>query len=164
MMPPGNRRDLCEMLRIRQFFQHDYRLDNVVVDLVALFRVQSAPLNFEVIQFPQVVAILRYINLESPGIVLGDPLIFVTFYQVVTPVGENKLLGRQLNLWLSGLAIFLFQGDANAIIKSSDPRPCRDFFQALGLFRPHEVVTEVAFGDEGKIILDILQLTIQLCL
>src|SRR3546814_2014648 len=83
------------MPRVGQGGEHDDGLDDVVVDLVALLRVEGAPPYREVVQLAPVVEMLGLLQLEAPGIVGGKNLPRRPGDDVVRPISQQRLPHRQ---------------------------------------------------------------------
>src|SRR3546814_12803568 len=84
------------MPRVGQGGEHDDGLDDVVVDLVALLRVEGAPPYREVVQLAPVVEMLGLLQLEAPGIVGGKNLPRRPGDEVVRPIrSEARRVGKE---------------------------------------------------------------------
>src|SRR3546814_3015484 len=83
------------MPRVGQGGEHDDGLDDVVVDLVALLRVEGAPPYREVVQLAPVVEMLGLLQLEAPGIVGGKNLPRRPGDDVVRPISQQRLPHRR---------------------------------------------------------------------
>ena len=80
------------MARKGQGREHPDRLDHVLVDLEAIFWTEGAPLHREIVEFAQVVEVIRHFHREAPGVVWRDPIPLWPFNQVIRPVGQQGFL------------------------------------------------------------------------
>jgi hypothetical protein len=87
----GHRRQVA---RKGQGREHPDRLDHVLVDLEAILWAEGAPLDREVVEFPQVVEGLRHLHLEAPEVVCGDAIPFWPLDQMVRTVGQQRFPHR----------------------------------------------------------------------
>ncbi|MNL24711.1 hypothetical protein D3C87_1461580 [compost metagenome] len=83
VVPAGYFRDAAQVLGERQMVEHQYRLNDVVIDDIPLLARQGAPDNAQVVQLAPVVFVGRNVELEALGIVLWYRFVFAAFEQVL---------------------------------------------------------------------------------
>ena len=83
----GNFGNLAQMFREGKLREHDQRLHDVLVDLVALLFGQRAARDGEIVELALVVQQFGDAHFESPGVVFGDPVACLPFENVFRLVG-----------------------------------------------------------------------------
>jgi hypothetical protein len=66
----------------------------VVIDDVTLFAGQSAAANAQVIELAPVVFVARYIELETPGVILRNQFVLGAFEQMLGFVRQQRFADR----------------------------------------------------------------------
>ena len=145
----------------RKLLQHDDRLHDMVVDFEAFLGGQGAPGDGKVVDLAEIELEYRHVELESVFFVLGRDCLLFAVDDVVVPVAEQVFHYRQVRRRRSVLAFLFFLGNAEPVIEGPGPLGMGDFLDPVDFFRGHEFTADVAFGDKGKVIVQLGQAFIQ---
>ena len=157
VMAASDLRHAAHVLGERQVRQHDHRLHDVLVDLVAILVGERAARDREVVQLPLVVEQLRHVHAESVGIVLPDARLGRALEEMLRFVVQKALSGGQWLRRRAGLALALFVRNPRAVIDRALPGARGDRLESLDLFGRHEFAALVAGGHERVLLVQRLQ-------
>lgn len=152
-MTAGNLWHAAQMTGEGEVLQHAYGLDDVFVDLVALLLGEGSPADGKVVSLPPVVEMVRYLDLEAPGIVLVEPISIRTRHKVPALVGQQWLEAGQLGRRFFLTQLELLPADAESIVQGAQPGAAGDGVEPFNLIGGHPLAAQIALGDEGKLLI-----------
>src|SRR5574337_1352489 len=93
------------MLGEGEVAEHDDGLDDVLVDLEALFLRKGAPGHREVVQLSLVIEQFGHGHAEAPGVVWRDAVLRATVEAVLRLVGQERFeIGTSASAWRRSMA------------------------------------------------------------
>ena len=138
------------------------RFHDVEIDHGTFFVVERAAADGEVVKFPVVLEQLRNLQVEARIGARGMRLAFRPRDTVLGVVGQQGFQARERFRRFAISPPLFVNGEAEPVVQGAGPGACRNALEPLEIGVVHRLPALVAGGDEGEVLIQLVQGSLQL--